>query len=108
MHARRAVRVAPPPLPGVGPAGLDRRGPRRGERAGHRGQDPFPPLTLVRFAGRASGGTGPPSSSQVSLPSQRLIMDNVGASTPDAIHAQVSAPSTGRYSASARARRKHA
>lgn len=53
----------------------------------------------------AVGGTGPPSISQVSLPSQRLIMESVGASVPDAIHAHVCAPRTGRYSASARARR---
>ena len=37
----------------------------------------------------------------MSLPSQRRTMATVGASTPDATQAQVSAPSTGRYSASA-------
>lgn len=60
---------------------------------------------LWSAARAASGGTGPPSSSQVSLPSQRLIIDSVGASAPDVIHAHVCAPSSGRYSASARARR---
>ena len=47
-------------------------------------------------SGTVPGGTGPPSSSQVSLPSQRRIIDAIGANTPDVIHAQVSAPSAGR------------
>src|SRR5215469_798611 len=54
------------------------------------------------------GSTGPPSSSHVSLASHRRTMVTVGPSAPDAIHSQVSGPSSGRYSASASARWKQA
>jgi hypothetical protein len=51
-----------------------------------------------------AAGTGPPSSSQVSLASHRRTRVVVGAGTPDAIHSHVRSPSTGRYSPAASAR----
>ncbi len=113
MHPHRPVDIAPAPLRGVRAARVDGRRPRRGQRGRDRGEHPLPALPLAlpvrdRRALIATGRTGIPSSSQVSLPSHRRTMDIVGASVPDATQSQVASPSTGRYSSAASARTKQA